>query len=53
MLMLLIRASILTPTLVAASLLFADELVLSALILITVTLAGVSLVIGPDGAEER
>jgi len=49
MFMLLLRAFLLIPTLMAASLLFADELVVSALILITVTLAAVSLVIGPDG----
>ena len=53
MLLLLLRSCLLIPTLIAASLVFADELVVTALILITVTLAAVSLVIGPDDDAEH
>ena len=53
MLTLVVRASLLTLVLMGASLVFADELVVTALILVTVALTAVWLLIGFDGADER
>ena len=48
---LMIKVPVLVVILGAASLVFADELVLSALILATITLSVVSMVIGYSGEE--
>ena len=53
MLILTLRATLLTLLLMAATLVTAAALVLSALILVTITLITISLVLGPDTAEER
>ncbi len=53
MLALAIRASVLAVALMVASLVFADELVLSALILVTVALAAVSLLIAPESPAKH
>ena len=47
------RASLLTAILAPASLFFAAQLIVAALILATVGLAAVAFLIGPDGARER
>ena len=53
MLTLILRASVLTVVLMGASLVFAEELVVAALVLITIALTVVSLLIGLDGPDER
>ena len=53
MLRVLARAALLTAILAVTSLVFAAQLIVSALILATVGLTAVALVIGPDGARER
>ena len=51
MLSLVLRASLLTLALLAASLVFAEELLISALILVTIVLIAVSMVLGREGQE--
>ena len=53
MLGLVFRAALVTVVLMAASLVFAEALLVSGLILVTVALAAVALVMGPDEAAER
>ena len=52
MLILTVRATLLTLILMAATLVTAAALVVSALILVTINLITASLVLGPDTAEE-
>ena len=52
MLRLVIKGSALAATLGFASLVFADALVVTALILVTVTVTAVALVIGPQAEPE-
>ena len=51
MLSLGLRASLLTLALLAASFVFAADLLLSALILVTIMLIAISLVLGREGRE--
>ena len=53
MLTLVFRALLTTVVLVAASLVFADALVVSALILVTIGLTAASLVLDAAGADEH
>ena len=53
MLILEIKTLLLTAVLVVSSLVFAEEVVVSALVLITISLTAVLLVIGPEGGDER
>lgn len=52
MLGLLIRAMLVTAVLGASTLVFVEEIVMSALILVTVALAAVTLVLRPEPAGE-
>jgi hypothetical protein len=52
MLILTVRATLLTLILMAATLVTAAALVVSALILVTITLITISMILGPDTAEE-
>ena len=53
MLPLMIKLPLVTAALMAASLVFAEEIVLTALILVTVTVTAVFLMIGPETEEDR
>ena len=52
MLILGLRASLLTLALLAASLVFAEELLISALVLVTIMLIALSLVLGREAPDE-
>ena len=53
MVLLTARATVLTLILMAASLVFAEALVVTALILITILMIGTSLVLAPVSPEEQ
>lgn len=48
MIAMIVKAALLTVVLIAASLVFAEDAVMSALILVTIALAAVTVVIGVD-----